>query len=810
MKKSAVQYVSGLVSALLLTVFGESSHAQVILYTNFTFDAAASATPPAWGVWPNGVGNYVTNGWSSSDASNSPSSGSLLVTSTFTGASQQSVVWNGHNGGFNPPLNAGLITNLSCYIRFDPSSPTNSSTSSYGSLAFYVTLAANGGSATMIGPYFHPPAGNTNWVFYSVPISASGSIYAIEIQLETYGNALTGTSKMYVDNLQLRGAAPQAPTNGTAVVDWNNVHQRIDGFGASSAWETSFSSAEADVLFSTNNNISYNSGTYNGVGLSLLRSHIQYGSTTSANEVLTSGETNIMQMAQARGTRVWSAPWTPAAGFKSTNDIYDSGIATAGGVDGGSFLGIGNNITNVNYASQLANYVVNMRNNYGINIYGVSIQNEPDANVTSYEACQWNGTQIHDFVTNFYAALAAKGVGATKIIAPESEDWAGDWALMTPSANDPNVLAEVGIFANHDYVADNSVGDQAVPAPLPANGKTTWETEVALLSGSDSSMVNGIYTATRIHLYMTRAQVNAYHHWWLVAQGSGNQGLLDTSANPTKRLFVFGQFSRFVRPNFYRIDATSSQTSALVSAYKDSASPAFAVVVVNANSASDIIETVTLTNFTAVTVTPWITSGTSSLAPLSPVVVTNHSFTYDVPAMSVMTFVGQGNTPPQIVPVANQTINPGVTLLVTNTASDSDLPAQTLTFAAANPFPANATVNASNGVFSWRPLVSQAATTNLIQIQVTDNGSPNLSATNSFNVFVNGITNPGIGGVSVVAGQVRMTMNGPLGPDYTGLTSTNLTNWQTLFTTNSPVVPFTFTDTNIAGPARFYRFEIGP
>ena len=64
--------------------------------------------------------------------------------------------------------------------------------------------------------------------------------------------------------------------------------------------------------------------------------------------------------------------------------------ATASGIDGGSFLG--GDATNQAYASQLANYVVSMKNTYGINLYALSIQNEPDANVTSYDACQWTNT----------------------------------------------------------------------------------------------------------------------------------------------------------------------------------------------------------------------------------------------------------------------------------------------------------------------------------------------------------------------------------------------------------------------------------
>jgi glucuronoarabinoxylan endo-1,4-beta-xylanase len=701
-------------------------------------------------------------------------------------------------------LTSGQTYNVSAWVRLVSGGNQNMQLTMQktdGSGTGYTLIVSNSVSSSswtqLSGTYTYNPSGTVSALnFYAeVPTSSNASYYIDDVQFN--GTIVTVTN---------------SSTNGVSTVDWNNVHQRIDGFGASSAWNGTWNTNEADLLFSTNNNISYQSGTYNGAGLSLLRNHIAYASTTLASDTPTTVETSIMQMAQARGARVWSTPWTPPAGFKSVNDIYDSGVATASGIDGGSYLGSGNNITNVNYASQLANYVASMKNSYGVNLYAISMQNEPDADVTSYEACQWTGAQFHDFVTNLYSALAAQGLSSTKIMLPESESWSDPHNLAATVMGDPNVAAEVEIIADHNYVANNSVGDQTVPAAMPSYGKALWETEVALLSGSDSSIANGVYYAQRIYLYLTQAQANAYHYWWLVASGSGNQGLLDTSAAPTKRLFTFGQYSRFVRPDFYRIDATSSQSSALISAFKDSASPAFAIVVVNLNAGTDVIQTFNLTNFTAASVTPWITSASLSLAPQTPVNVTNSSFTYDVPAMSVVTFVGQqvavqSNTPPTIGAVPDQTVNVGVTLLVTNTASDSD--GDTFTFSPANTFPANAAVN-STGLFSWRPLISQANSTNVIQIQVTDSGSPPLSATNSFNVFVNAVTNPVIGSVNFSPGQVSLTVNGPQGPDYTLWTSTDLVNWQSLFTTNSPPIPFTVTDTNSADPARFYKFQIGP
>jgi glucuronoarabinoxylan endo-1,4-beta-xylanase len=695
-------------------------------------------------------------------------------------------------------LQAGQTYDVSAWVRLVDG----------GNQTMQLTMQKSDGSGTSYAAIASGSVSANSWTQLSgqFTYNPSGAVSALNFYAEVPSST---NASFYLDDIQF--SPPELVTNsttGVSTVDWNNVHQRIDGFGASSAWNGSWTTAEADLLFSTNNNISFLSGTYNGAGLSLLRNHIIFANSTSAAAIPTTVETSIMKLAQARGARIWSTPWTPAAGFKSTNDIYDSGVATGNGINGGSFLGIGNNITNLNYASQLANYVVSMKNQ-GVNLYAFSIQNEPDANVTSYEACQWTGAQFHDFTTNLYNAFVANGVGSTKIILPESQNWTDPHNLAGPAMNDPTVAAQVAIIANHNYVGDNAHGDQSVPAAIPSYGKALWETEVALLSGDDSSITNGVYFAKRVHLYLTQAQANAYHYWWLVA--SSNEGLLDTSVGPAKRLFTLGQFSRFVRPNFNRINATSSLPSALISAYKDSASTAFAIVVINTNAAADIVETFNLTNFTAASVTPWITSGTLSLAPQSAVTLTNSSFTYTVPAMSVVTFVGQGNTKPSIAAVSDVTVNPGATLMVTNSATDSDLPAQALTFGAANALPANATVAPLTGVFSWRPLVTQANTTNLIQIKVTDNGLPNLSGTNSFRVAVNPISAPVVSSVTANAGEIDVLVSGPAGPDYTLLSSTNLFDWKPVQTVSSPTPPVTLVDTNSPnGPMRFYRVQLGP
>jgi hypothetical protein len=291
------------------------------------------------------------------------------------------------------------------------------------------------------------------------------------------------------------------------------------------------------------------------------------------------------------------------------------------------------------YTNQLAGYVANLTNS-GVYLYALSIQNEPDA-VVDYDSCAWTAQQFHDFVPYLYKALAASNTGSTQIMLPESEGWDGT-NFETTTMDDPIVAPQVGILAHHNYDGINfDTGATSVPDAHKTYGKALRETEVSTGGAFDGSISNAIYWAGRIHLFMTVAQANAWHYWWLIPSGgTDNQGLTDASGNPAKRMYAVGQFSRFVRPNFNRIGATVTESAALISAYKDSASPGFAIVAINPTAAA-ISQTFYLSNFTASSVTPWLTTATLSLARQVPLAVADSSFTYEMPAMSLMTFVGQ-------------------------------------------------------------------------------------------------------------------------------------------------------------------------
>ena len=102
--------------------------------------------------------------------------------------------------------------------------------------------------------------------------------------------------------------------------------------------------------------------------------------------------------------------------------------------------------------------------------------------------------------------------------------------------------------------------------------------------------------------------------------------------------------------------------------------------------------------------------------------------------------VNEVNSAPVLPVVADTNVNELATLTVTNSATDSDIPINALTYILLNP-PAGAVID-TNGVITWKASEAQGPSTNIFTTVVTDtNGfalsSPSLSTTNTFTVVVN-------------------------------------------------------------------------
>ena len=225
-----------------------------------------------------------------------------------------------------------------------------------------------------------------------------------------------------------------------------------------------------------------------------------------------------------------------------------------------------------------------------------------------------------------------------------------------------------------------------------------------------------------------------------------------------------------------------------------------------------------VSNFTSGVVTLFTVSATPPDGTLTVQTITNTTpfryLRYLGPAsgycnVAEVEFWGTSNTAPTLAAISTRTIGAGVTLNITNGATDIDTPPQTLTYSLPMA-PTNAIINTNTGVLTWRPLVTQANTANPFTVRVADNSVPSLSATQRFTVTVTNLPSPVVANPLLAGGQLVWRVTGASGPDYQIQVSTNLVDWSAVFTTNSPAMPFAWTNNTTGFPMNFFRIKAGP
>lgn len=101
--------------------------------------------------------------------------------------------------------------------------------------------------------------------------------------------------------------------------------------------------------------------------------------------------------------------------------------------------------------------------------------------------------------------------------------------------------------------------------------------------------------------------------------------------------------------------------------------------------------------------------------------------------------VNEVNSAPVLAGIGNKTVDALGTVSFTATATDSDLPANTLTYSLDSGAPAGASIDASSGMFSWTPTLAQAPGAYDITVRARDNGSPLRDAAETIRITVNAL-----------------------------------------------------------------------
>lgn len=192
-----------------------------------------------------------------------------------------------------------------------------------------------------------------------------------------------------------------------------------------------------------------------------------------------------------------------------------------------------------------------------------------------------------------------------------------------------------------------------LPTTFPATPYSTYTGDASIYAilntVNDPSIDDGVKWAKYIYNCMTVSQVNAWFHFYTADELDVGDALVTlTGTNPgdytvNKRCYTIGNYSKFIRPGYYRVGVTNPTPASgvYVSSYKDDASGKYVTVAVNQNtSGSNSIDFKINGSLAGSTVTPYRTSSTENLAQLTDISVTNGTFTATLPANSVTTFVG--------------------------------------------------------------------------------------------------------------------------------------------------------------------------
>jgi glucuronoarabinoxylan endo-1,4-beta-xylanase len=436
--------------------------------------------------------------------------------------------------------------------------------------------------------------------------------------------------------------------------------QVIDGFGINNNWAPAMTDAEADAMFST---------TGNGLGLTILR----IGMNQNGEPFNGTSCWQDINKAKARGvTKFIGTLWSPPANCKTNNNVNDGGHLLTSCYE--------------SWANTIAAFPAKVKQNTEVDLYAMSPQNEVD-----FASCGFDEPCNGNYPTTLFTAaeyLAFFKVVApklralnppVKVMGPEASEWLHTWSSKSAVGSVPSGLpssdplncgtpevtnAACNTGAGYDYghvlARDaNAWGmldilgvhqyDTQVAEPWPSDvttRKPIWQTEMSGVKwwpeqGPSSDINNAVAVAGWIHNALTVGDVNAWLWWWWKAQGSTNEGLLLSNGTDTKRRYALGNYSRFIRPGYTRVDITGNVPADLqLTAFKG-ADGTVVVVAINKGSASATVP-ITIAGGTApMSLTPWVTSSADNLVSKTAVAVTGGTFTATLASKTVTTFVGK-------------------------------------------------------------------------------------------------------------------------------------------------------------------------
>ena len=484
-----------------------------------------------------------------------------------------------------------------------------------------------------------------------------------------------------------------AQSTNTIALNANTTYQTIDGFGTAEVapWSNTLynmSSAQQqqilDLLFNPTN----------GAGLSMYRFEIGAGVTYDNIPDFTIEPNNpgspsatpaytwdnsadrqvwVAQQAQQRGvSTIYGDAWSAPAYMKDNNNVYGLG-SLCGEVSCSS------GDWRQAYANYLLQYVKDYKSD-GVNLNEIGFDNEPGQG-SAYQSMSWSSAQLTDFVKILGSTLNSGGV-STRVACCDEVGYNNSSTAVNSIMADSTAASDLGVATVHAY----SNGGVVSPITSASNGgKHTWESEYTCVFDTWNTLYSSGDCPGRSwsdNIYNTLNNgVSAYFDW--IGAGdthTDNEDLIhitgSSSYQVSSRLWVMGNYSRYVRPGAVRIGANSGDGNMLVTAFKNT-DGSYALVVDNHES-SPVPTTISLPALTSGTATPYVTNDSEGLAQQAGLAINNGSFNVTMPPNATITFkltsASSSNTLASGVYTIQNTANSGEYLsLQGNSASDGTL-----------------------------------------------------------------------------------------------------------------------------------------
>lgn len=318
-----------------------------------------------------------------------------------------------------------------------------------------------------------------------------------------------------------------------------------------------------------------------GLGYSILRLMIY------PNEADWSADVEAARTAQEKGAIVFACPWDCTEALSETIKVNGKEVKR---------------LKKENYeayANHLIRYVDFMKQN-GVNLYAISVQNEPDMEFT-----YWTPQEVVDFVKQYGARIRETGV---KLMSPEACGTQPDYT--DPIINDAEAFAQTDIVAGHLYQGftdlDNGYvknrHDYICGLYPRLRGKTWWMTEHLFNDGEKSEdpsqwefqkweyCLN--HLGKEIHMCM-EGYCSAYVYWYLKRfyglMGDNDERCPVGEGEVTKNGYIMAHYAQYATGTT-RIKATTNHTGICATAYINATNNEITLVILNLTGATQYIE----------------------------------------------------------------------------------------------------------------------------------------------------------------------------------------------------------------------------